>query len=233
MKKFLLTGISLLSIATLPAMAVNYADSSGDNGAGFLDILSVDVTSTATTLSLIVNVAGDPSLVGNNWGKFLIGFETVPGGGANFNASGGWGKDIQMGTGGMDFYIGSWLDGGTGAEIEQWTGSAWNVISATYNPNPFNLSLNVGTSSLTYSFDFAALGLSQGSTFNFDVFASTGGSDTVVDSSGNPAAQTWGNAPYDSAANTDSYTIVVPEPGVGAILGLSAIILGCAIRRKA
>lgn len=226
MKKFLIP--ILLTVSTLSLPAANYLDSLGDNGASFLDITSVDVNNTATTLTLTVNVAGDPSNVGNNWGKFLIGFDTGVAGGGNLNAVNGWGKDIQMSSGGMDFFIGSWLDWGTGADLKNWSGSQWDTVTATYLPNPFNLNLVVGAASVSYTFDIAALGLAVGSTFSFDVYASTG-SANVVDSSGNPAAQTWNSDPYDSGLNVSSYTIqAVPEPTLGALLGLGGLL---ALRR--
>lgn len=219
----------LLTVSALSVPATTYLDSLGDNNGDFLDITSVDMNNTATILTLTVNVAGDPSAPGNNWGKFLIGFDTAPGAGGNFNSVNGWGKDIQMSVGGMDHFIGSWLDWGTGADLKIWSGTQWDVITATYLPNPFNLSLAVGPSSVTYTFDFAAMGLSVGSTFNFDVYATSGGGDTVVDSSGNPAAQSWGSAPYDSGLNVNTYTIqAVPEPTLAALLSFGGLL---ALRR--
>lgn len=231
MKKLFLPVI--LTASAMSLQAANYLDSLGDNGAGFLDITSVDVNNTATTLTLTVNVAGDPSNPGNNWGKFLIGFDTVAGGTGNINALNGWGKDIQMSSGGMDYFIGSWLDWGSGADIKNWSGSQWNTVTATYLPNPHNLSISVGSSSVSYTFDLAALGLSTGSSFNFDVYASTGGGDTVIDSSGNPGFQTWGSAPYDSGLNVNSYTVTaVPEPTLGALLVLGGILAKRRITRR-
>lgn len=218
--------ISFLSLDSVLSVAADtYTDSSGDNGASFLDITSVMVNNTATTLTLTVNVAGDPSNPGNNWGKFLIGFDTTPGGSGNLNAVNGWGKNIQMSVGGMDYFIGSWLDFGSGADLKSWSGSQWNTVTATYLPNPYNLNFSVGTSSVSYTFDLAALGLSAGSSFNFDVYASTGGGDTVVDSSGNPAFQTWNSAPYDSGLNVDTYTVTaVPEPTALTLLGFAGLV---------
>jgi len=223
MKQLLIPVILTVSVLSVPA--VTYLDSLGDNGAGFLDITSVDVNNTATTLTLTVNVAGDPSDGGNNWGKFLIGFDTGAGGDGNLNGVNGWGKDIQMSSGGMDYFIGSWLDYGAGADLKLWSGSQWDTVTATYLPNPFNLSLVVGTSSVSYAFDITALGLAVGRTFAFDVYASTG-SSTVVDSSGNPAPQTWSSASYDSDLNVNTYTIqAVPEPTMGVLLGLGGLLV--------
>ncbi|MEK7782256.1 MAG: hypothetical protein AAB370_12220 [Verrucomicrobiota bacterium] len=230
MKKLLIP--ILLTVSAWSVPAANYLDSLGDNGAGFLDITSVDVNNTATTLTLTVNVAGDPSNAGNNWGKFLIGFDTGIGGGGNLNAVNGWGKDIQMSAGGMDYFIGSWLDWGSGADLKNWSGSQWDTVTATYLPNPYNLIFSVGTASVSYTFDLAALGLLVGSSFNFDVYASTGTAN-VVDSSGNPAAQTWNSDPYDSGLNVSSYTIqAVPEPTMGALLGLGSLLLLRRVTRR-
>lgn len=219
---------ALLSAISSSTLAATYSDATGDftGGSGFLDMTSAAVNNTATTLTLTINLASDPSGAANNWATHLIGFDTVAGGNGNINASGGWGKDIQMSVGGMDFFIGNWLNNGSGnpagATLYGWDGSAWNAVSSTGGSNPFNLSASVNSTSVEISFDFAALGLSAGNSFNFDVYSSTTGGDNVLDALGNNTPMTWNNAPFDSGANTLSYTIAaIPEPGT-----LSFVILG-------
>jgi hypothetical protein len=55
----------------------------------------------------------------------------------------------------------------------------------------------------------------------------------VVDSSGNPAAQSWSSAPYDSGLNVNTYTIqIVPEPTLGALLGLGGLMFLRRVTRR-
>ncbi|MBC8095406.1 MAG: PEP-CTERM sorting domain-containing protein [Akkermansiaceae bacterium] len=220
----------------LNAHAATYPDVTSDftGGSGFLDMTSVDVNNTASLLTLKINLASDPSGAGNNWATHLIGFDTAIGGTGNINGTGGWGKDIQMSQGGMDFFIGNWLNNGgvnpAGATLYNWSGSAWSAVSSTGGANPFNLAASVDSTSVTISFDFAALGVSAGNSFNFDVYSSTSGGDNVLDALGSSTPMSWNSNPYDSAANVNPYTIsIVPEPTVFALLGLGIAVL---LRRK-
>ncbi len=211
--------LSLLGAAQLPATV--YSDATGDTftgaGGGILDIASVEVSQTATDLIFKINVTGDP--VAADWGKYLIALDTTAGGDTTGN---GWGRPISM-PAGMDYWVGSWVDSGNGAELYKYTGS-WNAQSTTYGANPDNLGLSKNTSSITLQFAYAGLGLGAGSTLYFDVFTSGGGGgDGAIDALSDPAQSVgnWGDA-YASQS-TLSYTIQpIPEPTTLALLGLSA-----------
>jgi len=222
MKQPLSALLVVCALAATPAYSANYLDSTGETiSSGILDITSVDVNNTATALTFKINLAGDP--VATDWGKYMIGIDSAAGGDA---AGNGWGRPIGMASG-MDYWVGSWVDFGNGSEIRKWTG-AWNLQSATYNPNPDALSISKDNSSVTVTFNFAGLGLAAGNAFTFDVYTSGGGGgDGAIDALGNPAQSiaNWGDA-YNSGANVRSYTIqVVPEPATGLLLGLGSLIL--------
>ena len=159
----------------------------------------------------------------------MIGFDTVSGGDASGN---GWGRPISM-PAGMDYWVGTWVDSGNGAELRNYSGS-WGLQSATYSPNPDNLSISKDASSVTVQFAFAGMGLSAGSTFAFDVFSSGGGGgDSAVDALANPlpSVTDWGDA-Y-SSQSTLTYTISqVPEPASALVLGVGMLALVGRMRRK-
>jgi hypothetical protein len=215
--------------SALPTQALSFSDAIGEtiNG-GILDITSVEVNNTATALTFKINLAGDP--VVTDWGKYMIGIDSAPGGDT---AGNGWARPIRMSSG-MDYFVGSWVDFGNGAEIRNWTGSTWNLQSATYNPNPDALAISKDTSSVTLTFNFAGLGLSTGSSFLFDVYTSGGGgSDSAIDALANPvqSVANWPDA-YDSAQNVYSYTITqVPEPAAGLLFGMGGLLLLRRVRR--
>lgn len=199
-----------LLIPAAPA-AVNFPDATGDftpAGFGYLDITSVVVDNDATTLSFQINLADNPLAV--DWAKYLIGLDTAPGG--NTTGPDGWGKPISMSIGGMDYFIGSWMNFGTGAELRQWDGSAWPLVSGS------GITVATGPSSVTISLPLASLGVNLGDTLRFDVYTTSDG-NSVLDAAGSPAPLSWNNNPYDSGNNVWSYTLV-PEPTLPALLGL-------------
>ena len=225
-RSFLVLAASLAAI--FPASAATYNDAIGENIYNdMLDITSVEVNNSATTLTFKINLAGSP--VATDWGKYTIGIDSAPGGDT---AGNGWARPFAMSSG-MDYFIGSWVDSGNGAEIRNWTGSGWNLQSATYNPNPDALAISKDNSSVTLTFNFAGLGLSAGSTFKFDVYTTGGGgTDSAIDALANPAQtiSAW-NQFYDSGQNVDTYTIqTVPEPTAGVLLGLGGLLF--LVRRR-
>jgi hypothetical protein len=219
-----LSAVGLFALTSHQARAVTYNDTVGDLGGGatatILDITSVEVTHDATDIQFKINLAGDPTVT--DWGKYLIGIDSVPGGDPAGDA---WARPIGMSMPtGMDYFVGSWADWGNGAEIYNWTGAAWSLQSATYLPNPDNLTFSKDSSSVTIKFAYAGLGLS---TFHFDVYTTGGGgSDSAIDSLANPAVTIAGWSDYyNSGALTDVYTI--PEPSTLVLVGLGGLLLMC------
>ena len=218
--------ITVLALAVVPAQATTYNDTIGDLGAPdftgltHLDISSVNVQNDATTIFFTINLVGDISAV--NWGKYQIGIDSVLGGDTGTPVGNPWGRTISMAPGGMDYWLGSWVDFGGGYQNWGWNGSSW-VQNGGNNP------VTLTAFSVSFSATLASLGLNAGDTFRFDVYSSGGGGDPATDALANPnvTVNTWGSS-YASGSLVDTYTVVVPEPTTSALLGLSGLI---AVRR--
>ena len=215
--------------ASTAAHAATYSDAIGDvavTGAPFphIDIRDVEVSNTASALIFKINVVGDP--IADNWGKYMVGIDSAAGGSSTGNS---WGRPINMAD--MDHWLGGWADGGSGGMLDVYAG-AWSGASATYGPNPANLSVMVDPASYTFSVDLAALGLVPGSTIRFDVFTSGGsGDDGAVDalSSATPSVTAWQD-PFTTVQPL-TYTVVVPEVSTTALGFLGVCAAGLRRRR--
>lgn len=233
MKKFL--ALAAMAMIAGSASAAVYNDATGDlndgtsGGTDFtafthLDIASVEITNDATDISFAITLVGD--IQATDWGKYLVHIDSVVGGDPSGN---GWGRPISM-PGGADYWLGSWVDSGGGAESYSWDGGAWNLDNATYNAAPDNMiGLNIAQFTATYTLPLAELGLAIGDTFIFDVYSSAGGgTDGAIDSLAlaSPSVLDWGDA-Y-TTPSTLSYT-VVPEPAALALIAVGGLAL---IRRR-
>ena len=208
-------------------MAVVYPDTTGDQagtGTEVMDITSVNVTNDATNLTFQVTLAGDISQAGvSDFGNYHIGFDTAPGGKTTPGVA--WGQVFGMGSG-MDFWIGSWVNFGGGAELHQYTGDG---TSNDWGPTIPGTTVTLGQFSTTITIPLAAMGLSSGSTFTFDVWSTYGqpGGQSAYDALSNPALavpEPWTGAPY-SAVLVSQYTVIIPEPAALGSLSLAGLAL--------
>lgn len=198
--------------------ATVFNDATGEefSGNAILDIASVEVFNDATDISFTVTVQGDPTTAtGADWGKYLVAIDSKPGGDTTGN---GWNRPISMASG-MDYWIGSWVDSGGGAQSFEWEGAAWSAATGLSAPV-------VTTSSVTLTTSLASLGLSEGDSFVFDVFSAGGNTpDSANDALSDPSQSIadWGG-PYNSES-TLTFT-VIPEPStmVIGVLGLAGLI---------
>lgn len=222
--------VGLLSAFNYSAPAAIYNDATGENftgaGGGILDISSVEVTDTATDLIFKINLTG-PIANPNDWGNYMVGIDSVVGGDTAAPVGNPWNRPITMSSG-MDYWLGSWVNGGGGSQI-------WNYTTSWSGPVSGGISLD--TSSLTITAPLLSLGLSAGQSFNFDVYSSgADGNPGAIDALANPnqTINDWGVA-YDSGSLVYTYTVTpIPEPSALALIGLGGAVLARRlIRRKA
>jgi len=195
-----------------------YTDATGDlfdNQFTHLDIRQMNVTNTATNLVFTLTVNGNISTT--NWGKYMVGIAT--GKNAGTATGNGWGRPINLNSpvGGMDFWIGSWVDvPGGGAQLWKYT-SAWAEQTGAVP----GIALAAGaTSTITYTVSLSALGVSVGDDIYFDAYSSGGGgSDGAVDALANSSQSiaNWPNAYTSSRTQSmgtglNKYTIAAPLP---------------------
>ena len=226
---------SVLQVNANPGVLFN--DATGDidvsltTGGGTLDLVSMEVSHTATDVQFKLTVNGNIGIT--DWGKFMVGIANNKGYGTS--TSDGWARPITMSAnGGMTNWFGSWVDSGGGAEHRS-NQTSWGLTGATYMGNFGNFAFVAGAqSTITYGVSIASIGMSIGDTFSFDAYSSGGNSnDSAVDALANPnvAITSWGQA-YDSGtSNSFSYTLTaIPAPGAIALIGLAGLV---ARRRKA
>jgi len=226
MRTGLMGVIALAGLAQVASAQVTYNDSTFDvfdnppeNPYDHLDISSVVVSHDASNIYFTINVRGNAD--NRDWAKFCIGIDTGAAGG---DAGNGWGRNASWGGQGIDFWVGSWVDGGGGAELRGSPG--WGLLAATYNGDPtIGQSFNGTRTERSITLSRALLGLNGNDTFRFDVITTGGGGgDPGVDHLSNAAMATSGWGTGSTAGEFLSYTI--PAPGAAALLGLGGLIVG-------
>ncbi len=235
MKKWCL-GLCACAWATLVSAATTFNDSTGDidpsvgSGSGALDIVSVEVSHTATDIVFALTVDGDIGLT--DFGKYAIGIAT---GGTGTSIGNGWNRPIYLDSpiGGMNVWIGSWVDGGGGAELYSYDGTNWNGPGVLTD-----FSFTPGTQSrVSFTVAQADLGVSSGDMFYYDVYASGGmPSDSAVDALSNPdiSITAWDQS-YTSRTNDtglSDYTLAATAdvvPGQGPFAGGNAVLVTNAV----
>lgn len=229
----MMLGIAMMAAA--PAMAATYTDATGEidpgiaSAGGTLDIVSLEVSQSLSDLVFQLTVNGN--ITTTDWGNFMIGIAT--GNSAGTTTGNGWARPINLDSpvGGMNYFVGSWVNMGGGSQVWSYNGVSWA------NTGPANnIAFTPGAQSvITYTVGLSQLGLSGTETIYFDAYTSGGGgSDSAVDALSNPATSitSWNQTYTSSTGNGISSFTVVPEPSAIAMLGLGALVVARAMRRR-
>jgi autotransporter-associated beta strand protein len=255
-KSIIALGAAVCCAPSLSSAVQIYTDSTGDYAGGsatapppgdsYQDIASVVITNDATNIFFQINLAASDGGHATNittdttqsYGKYQIGLETVPGAG-NTAVSNPY-NPIGISTG-MNYWIDNWTNqttGGTVAapdtgdgQVFNYTGGAWaqvagNGLAGDVPGNTAFTQTTLGTTSVTTSVSLAALGLSVGNNFNFDVWTTYDGGSGAVDALDSGAAATsessatyvnpYAPTPYDAATApgttypTTTFGVVTP-----------------------
>ncbi|MCP4589346.1 MAG: lamin tail domain-containing protein, partial [bacterium] len=191
--------------------STTYNDTVGDVFAGLgphYDIVSVEVGNDASMLYFTVEVDGPVDVGGDTGnGEYLIFLDTKPGG----STGNAWGRQINA-TVDHDYFIGSWPDGGGGAQF-------WKYDGGWYQPGG-GLSIDLtdkANGRISYAVPLSDLELSEDDVFAFDVVATGGGSsDPGVDHLSNPAVSTpdWSTPSTPGAYLNYTVVEVIAPPAV-------------------
>jgi hypothetical protein len=237
-------------IVSAKAPAALYTDATGDNyGGPEVDIASVSVTNDASNLYFQINMNTAANLTTNYFANYEVGIQENGGAGGQTLINGNYGTGVANGnpygnsvgiSTGENFFIGSFLAGPTysgGAQLYQFSSTTgWSQVGSTA---PATV-VGTGTPSTAFSFPLSALGLSAGSSFNFDVWTSFGSPQGAYDVLDNPnlppGAAPYSGGSYDSATAagstfaTTTYTVTaVPEP---VSMGGTIVVAGIALMRR-
>jgi hypothetical protein len=138
--------------------AANDIDPGITTGGGTLDLLSMEVSHTATDIVFSLTVNGSVNSV--DWGKFMIGISTP--GGDKTTTGNGWSRPINFASnGGMNYWVGSWVDSGGGSQLWSNGASGWSGPAS-------NAGFSFSGNNITYTISRAAIGMSGDGTFFFD-----------------------------------------------------------------
>jgi hypothetical protein len=228
--------VTLLTLAISPASATTYNGTGDANGTtadgdGFS---SVVVNNTASTISFTINSTAPMA----SYIFYSVEIQYTGGGGSGYTGfSNPWGPAVGISSG-ENALINTF---GSGASALTYSGGTWTQnASVSYDAG------GTGSTFATMTFSLASLGLSVGSSFNFDVISSyTSQANSgpqaaygVLDNTGYAPESDGLYQPYDGVAHYDSATSTgstfasttftvqaVPEPGTCALLGLGGLVL--------
>lgn len=229
---------NMLSIAVIAALAGAasadvYNDNSGNHLSGgdlhdffqsqgfdHLDIVAVEVTNDATSITFDITLNAD--IDATNWGNYIVAINN----GSGTASDNPWGpRPMDWGGQGISHWVGTWANdngSGIGGQVWEHDGMAWSQLGG---PSSTDDSQHASGHQV-FSISLADLGVGVGDTISFDVMSSGGGGgDPGVDhlSRADFATDNWGMG--SGSGQFLTYTIV-PTPSSLALIGLGGLVAG-------
>jgi len=125
----------------------------------------------------------------------------------------------------MNYWIGTWVDGGGGAQLwaydtntAVWTGPT-ALTAYSFAPGAQSI--------ISCTVARSALSVVGGDVVAFDAYSSGGGGgDSAVDALANPnvSITAWGGPYTSQAPYLDTYVVPIPEPATLGLLGVGALV---------
>jgi len=210
------------SFVSTVAMGDIYTDPTGDiaTGNANLDITQVEVTDDGTDMSITLTLAD----LNADWGNYMIFMDipgwspsNMPGSPDNDNP---WGRNVS-GLAGTDYFVGSWLSGGGGFELNGYFDSVgWFTFG---EGESMTMSIDWENDSITWNFVGWANGITTEGIegLNFEV-ATTGGNwgDPAIDLLGGEGGN-WGEG--STGAWTYYEFSTIPAPSALALLAIAGL----------
>jgi hypothetical protein len=202
--EFMAVFISLFSFSSLSQARV-YSDASTDlfdNGLANLDIISVEVTNDSSNVTFTVTTRGYA-----DWTKYLIGIRTPAASSSSSTTGNAWSRPHTYSQG-VNYFIGSWLDSGSGIQLVHYVNSAWDWSSTT------GASLDMtqtGLNKVVFTASLAALGVTAGDTIKFDVGTSGDDGNGIIDALSTSSLTTTNWQTASTAGALLSYTTIDPN----------------------
>lgn len=183
-----------------------------------LDIASVSITDDGVDVFVSLTV----DQLDADWGNYMLFLDfdgDLSGSGDNDNP---WGRNIS-GLSGTDTFVGTWLTGGGGVDMQDYSSGGWQSSSGSVWASMY---INWAANSINWTFHGAVTGSIADGYNGFEIeVATTGGSwgDPAIDLLGDEGTQPgWGGGSHSSEQYYYEFS-TVPAPGAVALLALAGI----------
>jgi len=220
MRTAITAAFSALALTTFVMGDLVVSDPIGDTATGDenLDIASVSITDNGVDVFVSLSV----HQLDADWGNYMLFLDfdgDLSGSGDNDNP---WGRNIS-GLSGTDTFVGTWLSGGGGVDMQDFDNGGWQSSSGSVWAS---LYIDWAANSINWTFHGAVTGSMADGYNGFEIeVATTGGNwgDPGIDLIGIEGVQGgWGGGSHSEDQHEYTFS-TVPAPGAVALLGLAGL----------